>query len=59
SNVLMAFEAIKYIDTDSGDLKEGTRIPCYEPYALSVATNESPVRFVDDFYSVEGNRFNY
>ncbi|EFE2999326.1 AAA family ATPase [Escherichia coli] len=59
SNVLMAFEAIKYIATDSGDLKEGTRIPCYEPYALSLATNESPVRFVADFYSVEGNRFNY
>ncbi|SSL35618.1 AAA family ATPase [Klebsiella pneumoniae] len=59
SNVLMAFEAIKFIATDSGDLKEGKRIPCYEPYALSSATNEAPVKFEAEFYSVEGNRFSY
>ncbi|MHA9663640.1 AAA family ATPase, partial [Klebsiella pneumoniae] len=49
SNVLMAFEAIKFIATESGDLKEGKRIPCYEPYALSSATNEAPVKFEAEF----------
>jgi hypothetical protein len=50
----MAFEAIKFIATESGDLKEGKRIPCYKPYALSSATNEAPVKFEAEFYSVRG-----
>ncbi|MDH8420689.1 ATP-binding protein, partial [Klebsiella pneumoniae] len=28
-------------------------------YALSSATNEAPVKFEAEFYSVEGNRFSY
>lgn len=59
SNVLMAFEAIKFIATESGDLKEGKRIACYEPYALSSANVNLPVKFEAEFYSAEGNRFTY
>ncbi|HDL7347818.1 MULTISPECIES: AAA family ATPase [Enterobacterales] len=59
SNVLMAFEAIKFIATESGDLKEGKRIPCHDPYALSASNVISPVHFEAEFYSAEGNRFVY
>lgn len=59
SNVLMAFEALKFITTMSGDLKEGSNIPCYEPYALSSETTSSPTTLEAEFYSKSGDRFLY
>lgn len=50
SNLLLAFEALRYIIMDSGDLKEGDVIPCYEPYLLSKDTKSSPIRFEVEFF---------
>jgi len=59
SNVLMAFEALKLIVVDSGDLKEGKKIPCYEPYRLSSQKKNQPMILEAEFYSQEGNHFFY
>lgn len=59
SNFLFAFEALRYITTRSGDLKDGDKIPCYEPYRLSKDTMNSPTKIEVDFLSKEDIRFVY
>lgn len=49
SNFLKAFAALVYIITDSGNLKEGKRIKCYEPYLLSNKTKGEPTKFEVEF----------
>ena len=50
SNILLAFVALEYIVTRSGDLKEGDTIPCYEPYLLSEENKLLPTRFELEFF---------
>jgi AAA15 family ATPase/GTPase len=59
SNVLLAFEALRYIACRSDDLKEGESFSCYEPYRLSEATKVAPVRFELEFFSTDNVRFTY
>jgi len=59
SNLLMAFEAIKCIATETGRLKDEESIPCYEPYLLSEEMRKSPVSFEIEFITKEKIRFNY
>lgn len=49
SNVLLAFEALRYIICKSGDLKDGDEILCYDPYLLSPTTKTAPVEFEVEF----------
>lgn len=58
SNVLRAFAALKYLVTDTGDLKENKSILCYEPYELSAGWREKPTKFEVDFF-VNGLRYIY
>jgi AAA15 family ATPase/GTPase len=51
SNVLLAFAALQWLIVDSGDLKEGEKIPCYEPYLLSDQTKGAPTSFEIEFAS--------
>lgn len=57
SNLLLAFQALKFIIVGSGELKEGDHIP-YEPYLLSQANKSSPTRFEIEFFApnAENNR---
>ena len=57
SNVLLAFESLRYIVTYSGDLKEDDLIEEYEPYRLSQKTINEPVSFEMEFFSDEDVRF--
>jgi AAA15 family ATPase/GTPase len=50
SNLLLAFEALRYIIGSSGDLKDGDIIPCYEPYLLAENSKFSPTRFEVEFF---------
>jgi hypothetical protein len=59
SNLLMAFNALKYIVCSSGDLKDGEKIPCYEPYLLSDSSKNSPVEFEIEFFSKNNKRYLY
>lgn len=59
SNLLMAFEAIRCIATETGSLKDEESIPCYEPYLLSEEMRESPVSLEIEFITKEKLRFNY
>lgn len=59
TNILMAFEALKYIVTLSGDLKQDESIPCYEPYVLSPHTKNQQVTLEAEFYSEFGTKFSY
>jgi len=58
SNLLLAFEALRYIICKSGDLKDGDLIPCYEPYLLSDSTKNAPTTFEIEF-STKNKRFLY
>lgn len=58
SNVLLAFAALQWLVVDSGDLKEGEKIPCYEPYALSETTKSAPTSFEIEF-ACNGLRYIY
>ncbi|KAF2393165.1 AAA family ATPase [Pseudomonas frederiksbergensis] len=58
SNVLMAFAALQWLVIDSGDLKEGEKIPCYEPYLLSDKTKTAPTTFEIEFAN-KGLRYVY
>ncbi len=51
SNLLLAFYALQFIITRSGDLKEGDEIPCYEPFLLSEHHKTSPTRFEIEFFA--------
>lgn len=66
SNVLKAFIALKYLVRATGDLKNGERIACYQPYKLSKLTKTAPTKFTVEFllnseikyiYSISYNAF--
>jgi AAA15 family ATPase/GTPase len=59
SNFLRAFSALRYIACNSGDLKEGQKIRCYEPYLLSAETADAPVRFSLEFINHDKKRYRY
>lgn len=59
SNVLLAFKALQFIACESGDLKDGSLIPCYEPYRLSELTKNSPSKFEIEFFNDDNIRVLY
>lgn len=59
SNFLRAFSALRYIACNSGDLKDGEKIRCYEPYLLSADTLDAPVRFSLEFINTDKKRYRY
>lgn len=59
SNLLLAFEALKYLISASGHLKDGSPIKCYEPFRLSEDTKVLPVRFELEFYTPDSVRYIY
>lgn len=59
SNLLLAFEALRYIVCSSGDLKDGDNIPCYEPYMLAATSKKAPIEFEIEFFSKDGVRYIY
>lgn len=59
SNLLLAFEALRHVACVSGDLKDGDKISCYEPFLLSADTKNSPVSFEIEFITNEKQRFLY
>lgn len=59
SNILLAFRALQWLVLNSALRKEGQRIPPYEPYRLSKATIEAPVRFELEFVVSSGIRYRY
>ncbi|MCC7005075.1 MAG: ATP-binding protein [Ottowia sp.] len=59
SNVLLAFRALQYLVTHSGNLTEGRKIACYEPFRLSEQGKTSPVKFEIEFVNNDGIRFIY
>lgn len=59
SNLLLAFEALRYIICRSGDLKDGDEIPCYEPFKLDPSKPLEPVEFEVEFYCSDSNRYLY
>ena len=58
TNVILGFEALQELIVQSGDLKDGDVITCYEPFLLSKSTKNSPTRFEIEFY-VESIRYAY
>jgi len=58
TNIILAFEALQKLIIESGDLKDGDSISCYEPYLLSKSTKELPSRFEIEFY-VDNIRYSY
>ena len=58
TNVILAFQALNELIVESGDLKDGDPIECYEPYLLSSETRQKPTRFEIEFY-VERARYTY
>ena len=59
SNLLLAFDALKYMICKSGDLKENDKIPCYQPFRLSESTKNAPIEFEVEFFSDDNIRFIY
>jgi hypothetical protein len=59
SNLLLAFRALQWIVDDSGDLKEGETIPCYEPYRLSDETSRAPISLEVEFLNSDNLRYLY
>jgi AAA15 family ATPase/GTPase len=58
TNLILAFEALTELITESGDLRDGDPIPCYEPYLLSNSTREAPSRFEIEF-TIDDSRYTY
>lgn len=58
SNFLLAFEALRFIATKSGNLKDNQKIPCYEPYLLSPESKTAPTKFEAEFL-ISGTRYIY
>ncbi len=50
TNIILAFEALKSLITESGDWKDGDSINCYEPYLLSKTNVDQPINFEIEFY---------
>ncbi len=59
SNLLLVFAALEYIISESGNLKDGDSIRCYEPFRLSPTTRNAPIRFEVEFVVPEGTRYRY
>jgi len=59
SNILLAFEALRFMICDSGDLKDGDVIEPHEPYRLSQDTRNKPTAFEVEFFTKESVRFVY
>ncbi|NML13238.1 ATP-binding protein [Sphingobium sp. AR-3-1] len=59
SNILSAFRALQWMVLESASRKEGQRIPPYEPYRLSKANIEAPVRLEIEFVVPSGIRYRY
>lgn len=59
SNILLAFEVLRYLAVLSKNLDENERIPCYEPYALSRESLSSPIKIEADFLLDNDIRYTY
>lgn len=59
SNLLLALNALRWIIRESGSLKEGKKIPCYEPYLLSEDATEAPIKFEIEFIIPNNHRYIY
>lgn len=59
SNILLAFHALAWLIRNSGSLKDGQKIPCYEPYRLARETKTKPVTFEAEFMLHEDIRYIY
>lgn len=59
SNVLLAFEALRYMVVGSGDLKDGEDIKCYEPYKLSKDCLSAPITFEIEFLYKDDVKYIY
>lgn len=59
SNLLTAFEALRWMVVSSASRKEGQRILPYEPYRLSEQNVGSPVSFEIEFVVPSGIRYKY
>ncbi|CAI1876389.1 Predicted ATPase [Serratia fonticola] len=59
SNVLKAFMALKYLVQRTGDLKNGEKIACYQPYKLSKLTKTAPTKFTVEFLLKSGTKYIY
>lgn len=59
SNILYAFRALQWMVVESASRKEGQSIPPYEPYRLSKANIEAPVRLELEFVVPSGIRYRY
>jgi len=59
SNILLAFEALRYIICYSGNLKDGDDILCYEPFMLSKNQTSDPTEFEIEFFIQDDKRFLY
>lgn len=59
SNILLAFQALKYLIVMSGNLKDGESIPCYEPFKLNKRCTDLPTRFELSFISTDDIRYTY
>lgn len=58
SNFLLALHALQYIVGNTGNLQDGARIACYEPYLLCSTTKNAPINFEVEFY-FDGFRYLY
>lgn len=59
SNLLLALTALRWIVRESGSLKEGKKIPCYEPYLLSDKAEEDAIKFEIEFVIPNNHRYIY
>jgi AAA15 family ATPase/GTPase len=59
SNVLRAFRALQWIVEESGDLKEDSKIPCYEPHRLSKSGQTDSISFEVEFVGPKNLRHVY
>ncbi|WP_077340833.1 AAA family ATPase [Pseudocolwellia agarivorans] len=59
SNMLLAFEALRFMVCQSGDLKDDDIIEPYEPFRLSKSTSNEPTLFEIEFFTLENIRFVY
>lgn len=59
STLFKAIEALQAIVVETGDLKEGEKIPAYEPYRLSPENLGQPTEFEIEFIEPKGARYRY
>lgn len=59
SNMLIAFEAIKYLVLNSHTFPPGKPIDPYEPFKLDVGSKKRPVKLALDFIAIDNLRYIY